>query len=99
MADKSACQGVTISGNASYGNDPVPLYEAGKKNIACVIELEALGQIQVSRATFDNNVGTATGDCTFGGVTITNGIKKYNITAQSGQAYFVDTLICVGRAE
>lgn len=92
----TACSGVVISGSASYGNDPVPLYEAGQSKISCVIELEALGQIQVSRASFTGNIG-ATGDCAFGGVSISDGVKKYNITAQSGQAYFVDTLICIGK--
>lgn len=92
----STCQGIVINGSASYGNDPVPLYEAGHSKISCVIELEALGQIQVSRATFDNTIST-TGDTTFGGVTINDGVKKYSITASSGQAYFVDTLICIGK--
>jgi len=92
----ASCSGIVISGSASYGNDPVPLYEAGQSKISCVIELEALGQIQVSRASFNGSIGSS-GTATFGGVTIADGIKKYNITAQSGQAYFVDTLIVIGK--
>ena len=94
----AACQGVVISGSASYGNDPVPLYSAGESRIACVIELEALGQIQVSKATFSNQIGGGGGQANFGGLSLQDTINKYSITAQSGQAYYVDTLTSIGRA-
>lgn len=94
----AACQGVVISGSASYGNDPVPLYSAGESKIACVIELEALGQIQVSKATFSNQIGSGGGQASFGGLSLQDTINKYSITAQSGQAYYVDTLTSIGRA-
>ena len=97
MATPGACAGVVISGSATRGNDPVPLYEAGKSEIACVIELEALGQIQVSKASLTGVIGSG-GLSTYGGVTIVDGVTKFNITAQSGQAYFVDTLTVIGKA-
>jgi hypothetical protein len=96
---KGACQGVVISGSASYGNDPVPLYSAGESKIACVVELEALGQIQVSKATFSNQIGGGGGQAVFGGLTLTDVINKYQLQAQSGQAYYVDTLISTGRVQ
>jgi hypothetical protein len=94
--DTSKCKGVVISGSASYGNDPVPLYEAGKSKIACVLEIEALGQIQVSNVVTDGLIqeGNTT---SFGGVTLTNTVNKYSITAQSGQAYYVNTVIVTGQ--
>ena len=94
----ASCQGVVISGSASYGNDPVPLYSAGESKISCVIELEALGQIQVSKATFSNQIGGGAGSANFGGMTLTDAINKYSLTAQSGQAYYVDTLTSIGKA-
>ncbi len=94
----AACQGVVISGSASYGNDPVPLYSAGESKIACVIELEALGQIQVSKATFSNQISSG-GTASFGGLSLTDAINKYSLTAQSGQAYYVDTLTSIGKAQ
>lgn len=93
MAD---CTGVTINGSASYGNDPVPLFEAGKSNISCVLEIEALGQIQVSQAVMDGTINEGM-SATFGGVTLESPILKYQISASSGQAYFVSTLTAVGR--
>ncbi len=96
MAEE-ACKGITISGSASYGYDPVPLYEAGKKKMACVLKLEALGQIQVSRVSFTSTVGGGGGATSFGGFTLSEAVNKYSITAQSGQAYFVDTLTSIGR--
>lgn len=96
MANNS-CHGVLISGSASYGNDPVPLYEAGTKDIKCVIPLEALGQIQVSRAVTSGVITSGGGDSSFGGVTLSPSVKKFSITAQSGQAYFVDTLTIIGQ--
>jgi len=92
-----ACtQAVTINGTASYGNDPVPLFEAGDKEMACVLEIEALGQIQVSKAVVDGKIDT-TAKATFGGVTLTDPIYKYAITASSGTAYYVSTITALGR--
>ena len=93
MAD---CQGVTINGSASYGNDPVPLFEAGKSTIACVLEIEALGQIQVSKAVLTGAIDEGA-SASFGGVTLDSPIMKYSITASSGQAYFVSTLTAIGK--
>jgi len=87
---------VLISGSATYGNDPIPLYQAGEKTIACVIELEALAQIQVSSAVFTNRIGSSGQSASFGGVTIADPVLKYSLTAQSGTAYYVDTLTAIG---
>jgi len=91
-----ACNGVTISGSATHGDDPSPLYEAGSADISCVIRIEALAQIQVSKTVLNGQSG-GWKDATFGGVTISDPIFKYTITAQSGQAYYVDTISAFGK--
>lgn len=93
-----ACnKAVLISGSVTYGDDPIPLYEAGQKDIACVIPLEALAQIQVSSAVFQNQIKSSGQAASFGGVTIADPIYKYSFTAQSGTAYYVDTLTAIGQ--
>jgi hypothetical protein len=92
----NTCSGVVISGSATVGNDPVPLFEAGASTMACVLQIEALGQIQVSKAIMDNRI-EKTGDATFGGLTLKDAVTKYTLQAQSGQAYYVSTLVTMGR--
>lgn len=93
----NACEGIIISANAEYGNDPVPLFEAGKGKISCVVELEAMATIQVSKATFEERLPTDNGAASFGGLTLKNTVYKYSISAQSGDAYFVSTMTAVGQ--
>ena len=95
-SQKEACAGVMINGSASYGNDPQPLFEAGKKNMACVIEIEALAQLQLSHTVIDQKFDNKE-IATWGGLTIKDAIYKYNVTASSGQAYYVETMIAMGR--
>ena len=97
MAEEK-CKAVTISGSASAGKDPTPLYEAGKDNISCVIGIEALAQIQISKAVFEQKVLKDT-DASFGGIKIEKPIYKYSITAQSGQAYYVSTMSAFGTSK
>ena len=91
-AQNAAACSVIIGVNGQCGDDPTPLYEAGSKNIACVIAMEALGQLNISRSS---------GDCraegTFGCITIKDGVVKRGIQAQSGQAYIVSQITHIGR--
>ncbi len=91
-----ACQGVTINGSASYGKDPVPLFEAGSPNMACVLEIDALGQIQVSTAVLTAQFSG--GQASFANLQLLESVTKYSVTASSGQAYFVSTLTTIGRS-
>lgn len=89
----SSCAAVVISANGQCGEDAVPLYEAGSPEIACVIALEALGQLTVSKSS---------GDCggsggSYGCVSIGEGATKVGVQAQSGQAYIVGQSIHVGK--
>jgi len=95
---KAGGKGIIISGSASFGNDPVPLWEAGQSDISCVVEQEALGQISVQRASFSGGIITSPGEASFGGVTIDNPIIKRDVSAQSGTAYFVSGATFVGKA-
>jgi hypothetical protein len=95
---QNACAGIMINGNASYGNDPQPLFEAGQKNMACVIEIEALAQLQLSHTVIDQHFENKK-VATWGGLTIKDPIYKYNVTASSGQAYYVETMIAMGRRD
>lgn len=94
------CSGVVIGANGQCGKDAVPLYQAGSPTITCIIQMEALGQLTVSRASTS---GGGDGDCTGGGsygcVTIGEGVVKKGVQAQSGQAYIVGQAIHIGRCE
>lgn len=94
-----ACEGIVISAQVEYGNDPVPLFEAGKGKISCVLELEAMATIQISKATFTERVPQSSGCLTYGGVKLKNCAIKYSLTAQSGEAYFVASMTAVGQKE
>ena len=98
---KVSDKAVLIGFNVSYGNDPQPLYEAGKKDIACVIELEALAQVSVQRALFkDDQVASSKGSETLAIVPsfhLDYAILKYNYSASSGQAYVVENLTIIGK--
>lgn len=94
------CAGIVISANGQCGEDAVPLYEAGKTKIECVIAMEALGQLTVSFASFDSAGCTANikKGGTYGCVTITEeSTVKVGVQAQSGQAYIIDQLTHVGK--
>lgn len=94
-----SCEGIVISAEASYGNDPVPLYEAGSKNISCVIEIEQMATISVSRAVFSQRF-YSDGDgssVTYGNLTLQNPVVKYSLSAQSGNAYFMSSYSAVGK--
>jgi hypothetical protein len=93
-----SCEGIVISANAEYGNDPVPLFEAGKGKITCVLELEAMATIQLSKATFESRIPDGGEGCfSYFGLTLKNCAIKHSITAQSGDAYFVSTLVATGQ--
>jgi hypothetical protein len=92
MAD-AACN-VVVSANGNCGPDAVPLYQAGETEIACIIEMEALGQLSVSRSSGDS---CGEGAASYGCVTITGGVVKKGVQAQSGQAYIVGQTIHIGR--
>lgn len=93
----SECTGITISAQASYGNQGTPLYEAGEKTIRCVVEMEQLGQIQISKAVFSSTVGEKLTECSYRGVNLIDCIFGYQVSASSGQAYFVETMTAQGR--
>ena len=97
MADHECAEVITINGSASYGDDPVPLFEAGEARMACVLQIEALGQIMVSSALTKSKEVYTGGDATFGGVKLMKAIIKYQISASSGQAYYVSTMTAIGR--
>lgn len=92
------CTGITISAQASYGNQGTPLYEAGEKNISCVVEMEQLGQIQISKAVFSTSPGEQTKQCSYRGVNLSDCIYGYQVSASSGQAYFVETMTAQGKS-
>lgn len=93
-----ACEGIVISAQAEYGNDPVPLFEAGKGKISCVLELESMATIQVSKATFEDRIPDEAGGCfSYFKLTLKNCAIKYSMSAQSGDAYFVSTLVATGQ--
>ncbi len=83
---------VVISANGQCGKDAVPLYEAGSPDIACVIELEALGQLTVAKSS-----GDCGGSGSYGCVTINGGVVKKGVQAQSGQAYIVGQATHIGQ--
>jgi hypothetical protein len=93
----NACEGIVISAQAEYGNDPVPLFEAGKGKISCVLELEAMATIQLSKATFESRLPEETGCFSYFGLTLKNCAIKHSISAQSGDAYYVSTLVATGQ--
>jgi len=92
-----SCEGIVISAQVEYGNDPVPLFEAGKGKISCVLELEAMATIQVSKATFESRLPEESGCFSYFGLTLKNCAIKYSMSAQSGDAYFVSTLVATGQ--
>ena len=83
---------VVISANGQCGEDAVPLYEAGSPKIECIIKMEALGQLTVSKSS-----GQCNGGGSYGCVTITDAAIKKGVQAQSGQAYIVGQSTHVGR--
>lgn len=94
----AACTSVAISIDASAGDDPVPLFQAGEKEMKCVIAIEALGQINVSNAVFSkSDAGADTADITYGGISIANPIIKKSFSGQSGTPYFVSGRTYMGR--
>jgi hypothetical protein len=56
-----------------------------------------MAQIQISRTIIDGNIEEKK-DTSFKGVTITKPVYKYSISAQSGQAYLVNTLTAIGKS-
>ena len=95
--NKGSCEGIVISAQVEYGNDPVPLFEAGKGVISCVLELEAMATIQVSKATFENRLPEESGCFSYFGLSLKNCAIKYSLSAQSGDAYFVSSLTAIGQ--
>ena len=96
MATK--CNAIVISAQAEYGNEPVPLFSAGTGKLECVLEVEALATIQLSKAVFSERIlENQTPDVSYGGLTIKDAVVKYSLTAQSGDAYFVSSATAVGR--
>ncbi len=91
----AAC-GVVVGANGQCGPDAVPLYEAGSPSISCIIEMEALGQLTVSRASVSGG-GGCDGGGSYGCVIISEGVVKKGVQAQSGQAYIVGQAIHIGR--
>jgi len=83
---------VVVGANGQCGPDAVPLYEAGSPDIACIIQMEALGQLTVSRSS-----GECGGGGSYGCVSIGEGVVKKGVQAQSGQAYIVGQAIHIGR--
>lgn len=92
-----ACSGVVVGANGQCGPDAVPLYEAGSPDISCIISMEALGQLTVSRASVGGGGGGCGGGGSYGCVTIGEGVVKKGVQAQSGQAYIVGQAIHIGR--
>ena len=92
------CDVIVLNAEASYGNDPVPLYNAGEGSIGCVLELEALAQIQLSKAVFENRMPADSGQCSYFGLQLINCAYKYTMSAQSGDAYYVSTMIAIGQS-
>ena len=92
------CDAIVLNAEATYGNDPVPLYNAGEGKIGCVLELEALAQIQLSRAVFEARIPADAATCSYFGLQLTNCAFKYTMSAQSGDAYYVSTMIAVGQS-
>ncbi len=84
--------GVIVGANGQCGPDAVPLYQAGEPTIACIIEMEALGQLTISKSS-----GDCGGGVSYGCVTIGDAVIKKGVQAQSGQAYVVGQSIAIGR--
>jgi hypothetical protein len=88
---------VIVGANGQCGPDAVPLYEAGVPKISCVIEMEALGQLTVSRASTGGGANCGGGGAGYKCLNLYGGVVKKGIQAQSGQAYIVGQSIHIGR--
>ena len=95
----AACTSVAISIDASAGDDPVPLFRAGEKEMACVIAIEALGQINVSNAVFSSTGGGAPTLASYGGISIIDPVVKKSFSGQSGTPYYVSGRTFMGRVQ
>ena len=91
---------VILSANGQCGPDAVPLYEAGKNSIECVIAMEAMGQLTISKAAqHPGGAHCGAAKASYGCVTMTNYVVKKGVQAQSGQAYVVDQVTLIGQCE
>jgi len=96
-----SCNAVIVGFNISYGNDAQPIYEAGQKNISCVVEIEAMAQVSIQKALFKEGQYTtevsAINLAKVPSLTLQDAVVKYGYSASSGQAYVVEDLTIIGR--
>lgn len=101
VSTDKTCNSVIIGFNVMHGNDPQPIYQAGEANISCVVEIEALAQVSIQKALFEE--GQYTSDASsfalakVPALTIDSAVVKYGYQASSGQAYVVEDLTIVGK--
>jgi len=95
--ETSVCD-VVLSASGQCGPDAVPLYEAGENKIKCVIAMEAMGQLSISKASKVPGESAPT-TASYGAVTMLDYVIKKGVQAQSGQAYIVDSYTLLGRCQ